>query len=230
MPNNSDKNSIDVLIVSDIHLGSDLSRVEKLTDVLKKYKFKKLILNGDIFNGFNFKRLPSAHWSILSFIRKLSRQSEVIWIKGNHDGSVEALTSLLGVRVYNQYLWENGGKKYLAIHGHQFDRFLHKNIIISSSAIFIYNLIQKLSGQSEIINSWIKRRSKDWLRLKKEVADGAIRYGRLKKVNYIFCGHTHSSDYKEKNGIKYYNSGSWTESPSSYITIKGREIKINMIN
>lgn len=226
---NKNKIKIDVLIISDIHLGLDLSRVAKLSDVLKKYKFKKLILNGDIFNGLNFRRLHSPHWEILSRIRKLSKTSEVIWIHGNHDGEISALSQLIGVRVYNQYLWEERGKKYLAIHGHQFDRFLHKNIIISALAIFIFNSIQKLSGQNQWVSGWLKKRSKNWLRMSDEVSKGAIRYAKLRKANYVFCGHTHAADYKEERGIKYYNSGSWVEIPSSYITIAGQKAEIHRV-
>lgn len=225
----NNKIKIDVLIVSDIHLGLDLSRVLKLSEILKKYRFKKLILNGDIFNGFNFKRLHSRHWEILSQIRNLSKVSEVTWIHGNHDGEIGALSQLIGVRVYNQYLWEEKGKRYLAIHGHQFDRFLHKNIIISGLAIFIFNSIQKLSGQNRLISHWLKRKSKSWLRMSNEVAKGAIHYAKLRNADYVFCGHTHTADYKEEKGVKYYNSGSWVEIPSSYITIANQQAAIHRV-
>lgn len=227
---NNNKKVIGTLIISDIHLGSDLSRVRKLAEVFRAYQFKRLILNGDIFDGFNFKRLSSAHWGILSFIRKLSKKSEVIWIHGNHDGIISALSQLLGVRIYRQYIWKDKGKKYLAIHGHQFDRFLHKNIVLSAIAIFIYNAIQKLSGQNRFLSSWLKNNSKSWLRLSNEVAGGAVRYARIRKADYVFCGHTHLADYREIRGVKYYNSGSWVEIPSSYIIIKDGQAEIKKVD
>jgi UDP-2,3-diacylglucosamine pyrophosphatase LpxH len=153
----------------------------------------------------------------------------VIWIHGNHDGEMRALSQLIGVRVYNQYLWEEKGKRYLAIHGHQFDRFLHKNIIISALAIFIFNSIQKLSGQNQWVSDWLKKRSKSWLRMSGEVAKGAIRYAKLRKADHVFCGHTHAADYKEEGKIKYYNSGSWVEVPSSYITIVNQQAEIHRV-
>jgi len=223
------KEEVDVLIISDIHLGSGLSMAGKLVSELKKYKFKKLILNGDIFDGLNFKRLHSGHWAVLSMIRKLSKKGEVIWIIGNHDGTIGALSQLIGVKVYRQYIWRNNGNKFLAIHGHQFDRFLHKNILLSGTAIFAYNLIQKVSGQNEAVSHWLKNRSKSWLRLSGEVADGAIKYAKLKGADFVFCGHTHAVNEKKRWGIKYYNSGSWVESPASYIIIKGNKIEIKKV-
>ena len=76
------------LIISDIHLGSKVSRSTVLLDTLKQYTFERLILLGDIFEDLNFKRLKSAHWELLSYIRRLSNDKtgvEIIWIAGNHD-------------------------------------------------------------------------------------------------------------------------------------------------
>lgn len=217
---------IDTLILSDIHLGFGLSRPERLIEELEMYKFKRLILNGDIFHGLNFKRLNRHHWRILSKVRKLSTECEVVWINGNHDGAAYILSHLIGVKVLNKYVWKYGKKKYLAIHGHQFDRFLHKNVIISSIAIFLYNLVQKIDTENEIISRWIQKRSTSWLRLSDEVALKAIKYAKKKNVDVIFCGHTHIARQLELEGIKYYNSGCWTAVPSSYITIAKEEISI----
>ncbi|MFN4917762.1 MAG: hypothetical protein ACK5HH_09960, partial [Ignavibacteria bacterium] len=41
---------VDTLIVSDIHLGSEVSRSKQLLDVIKQFQFKRLILNGDVFD------------------------------------------------------------------------------------------------------------------------------------------------------------------------------------
>ena len=63
---------IDIIIVSDIHLGSEVSRPSQVIDMLQSYKFNRLILLGDIFDDLNFRRLKKEHWNLLSFIRKLS--------------------------------------------------------------------------------------------------------------------------------------------------------------
>ena len=48
---------IDTIIVSDIHLGSEVSRPSQVIDMLQSYKFNRLILLGDIFDDLNFRRL-----------------------------------------------------------------------------------------------------------------------------------------------------------------------------
>src|SRR5262249_31296705 len=117
----------DTLILSDLHLGSEVSRAADATRVLKDIIFRRLILLGDIFADLNFGRLKKEHWQFLGYIRKLSnpkRKVEVIWVEGNHDhGLTDVMSHLVGVKVYQEYAWYYAGQKHLAIHGHQFDGF-----------------------------------------------------------------------------------------------------------
>lgn len=62
---------------------------------------------------------------------------------GNHDaGLADFFTSLTDVKVYSVYKWKYQNKKYLAIHGHQFDNFLVNNAFISFLANQVYKFIQ----------------------------------------------------------------------------------------
>ena len=38
-----------VLVISDVHLGSPVSKVKTVANVLKKEKYSHLIINGDLF-------------------------------------------------------------------------------------------------------------------------------------------------------------------------------------
>ncbi len=133
---------VETLIVSDVHLGSEVSRAKDLLEMLRTHTFNRLILLGDIFADLNFKRLKKEHWELLSYIRKLSnpkRQTEIVWVEGNHDtGLADVMSQLVGVKVYQELKWEFAGKKYLAIHGHQFDRFLVDNAFLSDIGAFLY--------------------------------------------------------------------------------------------
>lgn len=194
-------------------------------DVLKQYKFNRLILLGDIFDDLNFKRLKKEHWSFLSYIRKLSNPKnnvEVVWVEGNHDEGLSKITShFLGIKVYKEYSFRIEDKNVLAIHGHQFDRFLNENIIISNIASFIYDKIQRFSGEKQTLARWVKGKSKGWLRLANKIALRASEYAKNRGFNTVVCGHTHQPMYRcfEETGISFYNTGCWTEIPSTYITI-----------
>ena len=67
--------AFDTLILSDVHLGAEISRARDALNLLKSTSFRRLILLGDIFNDLNFRRLKKEHWQFLSYIRKLSNLS-----------------------------------------------------------------------------------------------------------------------------------------------------------
>lgn len=211
------------LIVSDVHLGSSVSRAKKLEETLREWRFKKLVLLGDIFDDLNFNRLTEEHWDLLSYIRELSRpenEIEVVWIKGNHDELLSRVaSSFLGVEVHREREWKFNGKTHLAIHGHQFDRFLVNNQFLSGIASALYLFLQKIDMEQQRFSRIIKRMSKRWLRLSEKVAAAAIRYGKRKNAQVIFCGHTHLALEKHPSEIDYFNTGCWTDIPSAFVTI-----------
>lgn len=220
------KIKVDTLIISDVHLGFKYSRVDKLTEVLSRYRFKRLVLNGDIFDDLNFNRLNSEHWDVLSLFRHLSKYAEVVWVVGNHDGRADVLSRLLGVTVHDDYAWKVGCKKFLAIHGHQFDRFISEDPIISNIAGGIFYFLKRFEGKNEALTRWISKHNRSWLRMSDEVAFGAIKYAKSKGADHVFCGHTHLARILEIKGVKYFNSGCWVELPSSLITIKGDKVEL----
>lgn len=213
---------VETMIISDIHLGSDVSRSGELLKMLKRYRFSRLILNGDVFDDLNFKRLRKEDWKFLSYIRKLSnpkKHCQVIWVAGNHDGFAEPLSHLLGVEVHDEYIWEFAGRRYLATHGHQFDTFINERVIITAIASYLYLLVQRVDGEKQRVSRWVKRSSKSWLRISEKIAQDAMKHGARRRVDYVFCGHTHIAMEAEREGVRYCNSGCWTDRPSQYITI-----------
>lgn len=226
---------VDTVIISDVHLGSPVCRAKQLVEVLEGFRFKRLILNGDIFDDVNFKRLSGAHWKFLSYLRKVSnpeRNLQVVWVEGNHDEMLsEIISVIIGIPAYKEFEWEHAGKRILAIHGHQWDRFLNENVFISKVAAAFYLFTQRFGKGRQTISRFLKRRSKRWLRLTGKVANGAIDYAKANGMDVVICGHTHHIFEKEDKGVKYYNSGCWTDVPSSLVVIEhSGEIKIEEFN
>ena len=224
------QNKIHTLIISDIHLGSSVSQTKTLLGVLKKYSFKKLILLGDVFESLNFNHLSQENWEFLQYIGKISKTAKIRWVEGNHDkGLSEIVSALVGAKIKKVYCWQYKKEKYLAIHGHQFDRFLIDNVVISYMATILYNFLQKIDFRDKRMSRFVKRKSKGWLRISEKIFRSAVLYGKLRGAKYVFCGHTHKAMEKTRFGIKYYNSGCWTDASCSYITINGNEIKIHKV-
>jgi UDP-2,3-diacylglucosamine pyrophosphatase LpxH len=221
----------DTLILSDLHLGSEVSRADDATRMLKQNQFRRLILLGDIFSDLNFRRLTKEHWKFLGYIRKLSnpkRGIEVVWVEGNHDqGLTEVMSHLVGIKVYEEYFWDFDGRRHLAIHGHQFDRFLVNNWLLSNVNTFLHLLLQKLDFKGKWFSRLVDRLGTRWLRLSPKVASGALSHARLRQAQRVFCGHTHVALYCERDGIEYYNAGSWTDSAPTYLTVDAEGVRIH---
>ena len=225
---NKKTQKIHTIIISDLHLGSPVSQARKVEELLRSKTFRKLILLGDIFDSLDFRDLTPECWQLLRYIGELSKSRKIRWIEGNHDrGLAEVFGAILGAQNYKEYSWQYKQKKYLAIHGHQFDRFLIDNVIVSYLASAIYLFIQKVDFKDMRMSRFIKTSSKGWLRLSKKVADAAIKYGKNRKVDYIFCGHTHKAQQRLKQIPVYYNSGCWTDLPCTYITINENDIQVS---
>lgn len=222
------KQKTHTIIISDIHLGSSVAQPKKVMTMLEHYSFRKLILLGDVFESLNFDNLSQDGWELLKYIGKLSKTKKIRWVEGNHDrGLSQIVSALMGAKIEEVYHWQYKKKKYLAIHGHQFDRFLIDNALLSWMSTVLYNFVQKIDFKDKRMSRFIKRRSKGWLRISEKVFRSAVLYGKLKGADFVFCGHTHKAMKKKRFGIRYYNSGCWTDACLSYITIDEDQIKIH---
>ena len=221
----------DTIIVSDLHLGSEVSRAPAALKMLKSASFNRLILLGDIFSDLNFRRLKKEHWQFLGYIRKLSnpkREVEVVWVEGNHDwGLTEVMSHLVGVRVYQEYAWDFCGVRHVAVHGHQFDRFVSRNRVLSGLLSALHLALQKMSFGKKRITGFLERFDTAWLRLSEKVARGALAHAKMKGARRVFCGHTHEALSFVRDGVEYYNSGSWTQEVPTYIAIDHLGVRVN---
>src|SRR3981081_1529319 len=109
-----------------------MSRAREALRVLQENQYRRLILLGAIFADLNFGRLKKEHWKFLDFMRESrirKRKVEGVLFQGNHDhGLAEIMSHFVGVRVYQEYQWEYQGLRHIAVHGHQFDGFVVKNV------------------------------------------------------------------------------------------------------
>lgn len=236
---------VDTLVVSDVHLGSKLSESDALMAALERFTFDRLILNGDIFDHLNFEprvsqraanrvrfarhgRFEQKHLHVLEYLHALSARCEVIWIEGNHDeGLADILRNFGGIRVYQEYEWSYKGERYLALHGDQFDHFYQEHPILSDIGAGIYDFIQNLGPHTQRLCWFLKRNTKRYIHALTLVGDGAIAYARERGIGHVLCGHTHQAEQRQKDGVHYHNSGSWTQIPSTLLSVGENGVKVH---
>ena len=219
----------DAIILSDLHLGSPNCQAKALSELLESLKesgdtTRKLILNGDVFDSFDFRRLKKHHWKVLSLLRKLSDELKIIWICGNHDGSAEIVSHLLGVKVVDEYVLRSGRRRILVLHGHQFDDWLDTHPILTWIADMIYLFLQRIDRSHEFAKM-AKKGSKTFVRCAQKIKHGSIEYAARKHCDAVCCGHTHLASLDQSQRVAYYNCGCWTEHPCTYVVVENGEIE-----
>jgi UDP-2,3-diacylglucosamine pyrophosphatase LpxH len=225
---------LDAVILSDLHLGSTNCEAKRICHFLEMLVdgdigTRRLILNGDVFDSFDFRRLSKKHWKVLSLIRKLSDHLEIIWLCGNHDGSAEVVSHLLGVEVMDDYVLESGGRRILVLHGHIFDDFLDNHPILTWLGDCIYYFLQWLDPTHQLARS-AKHSSKTFLRCAQKIQDGSVNLARRRDCDAVCCGHTHSSCASTEQAIHYFNSGCWTELPCTYLAVSAGQVRVEVFD
>jgi UDP-2,3-diacylglucosamine pyrophosphatase LpxH len=219
----------DCLVISDLHLGSGVCQASLLREFLEwaVENTHELIINGDIFDDLNFNRLSKQHFACLKAIRRNSDREDLrlVWVRGNHDGPAEVVGHIVGVEVFDEYVFENDQLRLLVFHGDQFDRFVNDYGWLTEIACKLFYYIQKWAPHETA--RYIRRVSKRWQRSSILIRDGAIAYTASKGYQYVTCGHTHLPVLERVGGVLYANSGTWTEHPPCpFVSIKGDEIRL----
>jgi UDP-2,3-diacylglucosamine pyrophosphatase LpxH len=220
----------DAVVISDLHISSNISQTRQILHFLHKIyqneiKTKSLIINGDLFDNLDFRRLKNGHWKVLAYIRKISNKTKVIYISGNHDGPANIISHILGANFVEEYTFFSGHNKVVILHGDRFDNFISKHPRLTKLADNIYRWIQRIDP-SFYWARLLKRSSKIFLRCSNQIKDRAKQYAKSIGANIIICSHTHHALTDKSDMVHYINSGSWTENPCHYVLIKNGRAKL----
>ncbi|GAC1346592.1 MAG: hypothetical protein NVSMB14_09570 [Isosphaeraceae bacterium] len=221
---------LDCLVISDLHLGSDVCQARLLEEFLEwaVVNSRVLVINGDIFDDLNFKRLTKRHFACLKTIRRNSDRDDfrLVWVRGNHDGPADIVSHVVGVEIHDEYVFDNGKLQLLILHGDQFDHFITEYRGMTDIACGIFYYIQKWFPHRAA--RAIRRISKRWQRNSETVERRATEYARSKGFRNVTCGHTHLARDSQNDGVRYINTGTWTEHPPCpFLAVRGEEMSLS---
>jgi UDP-2,3-diacylglucosamine pyrophosphatase LpxH len=219
----------DCIVISDLHLGSDMCQAKLLEEFLiwAAARTRELVINGDVFDDLNFKRLTKRHFACLKVIRRNSDREDfrLIWIRGNHDGPADIISHIVGVDILDEYVYDNGRVQLLILHGDQFDTFITQYKLLTDVACGIFYWIVKWAPHRTA--RWVRRITKKWQRNSELVQQRAIEYARGKGYRHVTCGHTHLPLTAEADGVRYFNTGTWIEHPPCpFLVVSGGEVRL----
>lgn len=219
------------LILSDLHLGASNAQTEAQLEVLHS-RFDRLILNGDTVDHYDFRRFTPCHWAVLNRLKSISEERELVLIRGNHDcklpftqnpnSSFRLLEHLLGTRMVDEFELPLGRRRFLVLHGDQFDKTMNLSVV-GEAADFVYRRVQKVSHSTA---RWLKAASKLVCGVVEQVKHRACSYARTKQLQGVIVGHTHFCCDEMVDGVRYLNCGSWVEQPCTYIMVEGDDVEL----
>jgi UDP-2,3-diacylglucosamine pyrophosphatase LpxH len=227
-----EKRPIDVVVLSDVHLGTYGCRAKELVNYLKSITPNILILNGDIIDGWQFTKryFPVAHIMVIKeIIQFITNGTRVFYITGNHDEMMRRYTDIQmgNFTLTDKLVLEIDNKMTWIFHGDVFDNTTKGGAkVLAKLGSSGYNLLIRFN---RFINFILKSLGRERVSISKRVMAGvnkavskindfeliAAELAIEKKYDYVICGHIHQPQKKiveTKGGkVTYLNSGDWVE-------------------
>ncbi len=227
------KRKIEVLVLSDVHLGTRGCNAKQLLQYLKSIKPKTVILNGDLIDIWQFKKRywPKSHMKVIKHLMGwMGKGIKIYYITGNHD---EMLRKFVGFKlgsleiVNKVVLTLSNDKKAWFFHGDVFDvtmqhsKWLAKLGAIGYDTLILINMFanfisEKIFKKGKLsLSKKIKNSVKSAVKFINNFEMTAAEIGISNGYDYVVCGHIHQPEIREiathHGSITYLNSGDWIE-------------------
>jgi len=236
------KRPVDLVIISDVHLGTYGCHAKELVKYLKSIKPKQVVLNGDIIDIWQFSKRywPKSHTKVVKVIMEwVAKGVKVHYITGNHD---EMLRKFVGFKlgsfsIENKIVLTLHGKKAWMFHGDVFDVTMQHSkwiaklgakgydfLILLNRAV---NYVSKKMGKGPVsMSKRIKNGVKSAIKFIGDFERTAAEIAIEKEFDYVVCGHIHQPQMRkiktDKGSVMYLNSGDWIENLTALEYHKGK--------
>ena len=224
------------IIISDLHLGAGGSKAEEVTNFLKSYSCKKLILNGDIIDAWQLKKYgvwKRKHTMFFKRVLKMieENKTKVIYIRGNHDDFLDQIIALrLGknCQIRKDYILNSGTQRSYITHGDIFDSITSNLKWLAYLGDIGYTFLLWVNKFYNKYREWkglpyyslsqkIKQSVKLAVNYMSDFEEKLTELARSRNCDGVICGHIHHPAIREIDGIKYMNSGDWVETLSALV-------------
>jgi UDP-2,3-diacylglucosamine pyrophosphatase LpxH len=225
------KREVDIVVLSDIHLGTYGCHATELLRYLKSIKPRTVILNGDIIDIWQFSKRywPATHMMVVKHIVGLiAKDVPVYFIPGNHDEMLRRFKGfhLGSLKITNKLSLKIDGKRVWVFHGDVFDvvmqnsKWLAKLGAIGYDTLILINrfvnfVSQKMGRGKLSFSKKIKNTVKSAVKFINDFESTVCDIAAENRYDYVICGHIHHPEIKKMNtphgDVTYMNSGDWIE-------------------
>ena len=235
------KRKVEILVLSDLHLGSYGCRAEELLSYLRSVSPGQVILNGDIIDiwAFNKKYFPKAHMRVVKKLLKWSAKVPVYYITGNHDDALRRYSPCrLGeLQLVDQLSLTIDGRRHWFLHGDIFDATMKNAKWLAKLGGHGYDALIRINHLVNVSLAFFVRPRMSFSRRIKNSVKGAVNFisdfeetmGAIALHDgheVVVCGHIHQPRIGTittgKETIDYLNSGDWIENLSALEYNNGR--------
>jgi UDP-2,3-diacylglucosamine pyrophosphatase LpxH len=211
------------LVMSDLHIGSKGCNTKAIINLLKTVEYDRLILVGDIIDGWLFqryKKFSAEHNKVIRKLFKISKEKEIIWISGNHDEFLRKYTPMqLGnIKIVDEFI--EGGIWFC--HGDKYDGIIKMHwlgmlgSIGYDTAIVIDRLLKKINKKTSL-SKYLKDNVKAAVSFMVDFEQEMVRQAKKRDCHTVICGHIHTPVDKTIDSVRYINTGDWIENQSYVI-------------
>lgn len=209
-------------MVSDLHLGSRYFCHDNFLEWLAGLPDSApLILNGDIIDDPRTP-LDEAHRAVLERLVRESHCRPLVWVYGNHDEGV-ALED--PGRIHFARRWQLG-HRLLIVHGDSLDELMPRHNLFKKVFKLIHRLRVRLGFPDMHVAQYAKKWQLFYRVLNDHVARKALKAARTQGFEAITCGHTHAAMDLRQGGVRYLNTGAWTEEPHHFLEVDAEGIRL----
>lgn len=239
------KRDVEIVVISDVHLGTYGCHADELLRYLKSIRPKRLILNGDIIDIWQFSKSfwPASHMRVVKHIMgMLSKNTKVTYLTGNHDEMLRKFTGfrLGSFRIENKLTLKLNDKTAWIFHGDVFDvtmqhsKWLAKLGAVGYDTLIIINtvanwLLTKLGREKISLSRRVKDSVKSAVKFISNFEQTAADIAIENRYDYVVCGHIHQPQQRKvvtaKGEVMYLNSGDWVENLTA-LEFDGRDWKV----
>ena len=225
------KREVDIVVLSDIHLGTYGCHAKEVLQYLKSIKPKAVVLNGDIIDIWQFSKRywPATHMMVIKhLIGLIAKDVPVYFIPGNHDEMLRRFKGfhLGSLKITNKLSLKIDGKRVWIFHGDVFDVVMQHSKWLAKLGAVGYDMLILINRFVNYISSKMGRGKISFSKKIKNTVKGAVKFindfedtvcdiAAENKYDYVVCGHIHHPEIRKvdtRHGpITYMNSGDWIE-------------------
>ncbi len=225
------KREVDIVVLSDIHLGTYGCHATELLRYLKSIKPRTVILNGDIIDIWQFSKRywPATHMMVVKHIVGLiAKDVPVYFIPGNHDEMLRRFKGfhLGSLKITNKLSLKIDGKRVWVFHGDVFDVVMQNSKWLAKLGAIGYDTLILINRFVNFISQKMGRGKLSFSKKIKNTVKSAVKFindfevtvcdiAAENRYDYVICGHIHHPEIKKMNtrhgDVTYMNSGDWIE-------------------